>query len=456
MKRPSNNEVLKGLPGLAATLPEPSEKVVRSPSSSQRLELDGESPLSTTRSAVSSQWWFDARGIASPELFAAVEASNCTHIVMDHAQHKKLSSRKTIVVWIDSTEQLDDLHEAAWVFTSNEVLRATAVSRARKAGLLIQVRDLEAEFPYCIAVCERGDDFVVIDIEHATYIPYELLIAKTEGKSTRVIRSVPIKGLTHVVDDINQSLNAFATMEHGVGVLFRTSNIAAINNLSSRLRQRQASTSLLLPARVEEVQHTGLGHRVCVDSTSMMTSEEGMIIGSTGWGGIFVCSETHHLPHMNLREFRVNAGAVHSYIWGPNGSAMYLSELTAGAEVLCVNTRGESRVVSVGRAKIERRPMLKVRCSVALNSVPDELRTRVEDMFEMQERVTPKGERVGRDQRSISINTFLQNDWHVRVMAADGKVRHCTLLQPGDELLAHVDTPGRHTGLKVTESIVEN
>ncbi len=40
-----------------------------------------------------------------------------------------------------------------------------------------------------------------------------------------------------------------------------------------------------------------------------------MIIGSTGWGGIFVCSGTHYLPHMNLREFRVNIGAVHSYIW---------------------------------------------------------------------------------------------------------------------------------------------
>ena len=26
-----------------------------------------------------------------------------------------------------------------------------------------------------------------------------------------------------------------------------------------------------------------------------------MIIGTTGWGGVFVCSETHYLPHMNLR-----------------------------------------------------------------------------------------------------------------------------------------------------------
>lgn len=410
----------------------------------------------STGSKGTANWWFDARLTNDDTIWKAVEASHCTHVVVSFDQRKLVKTRKTLVVWIDTMEQLQALDQGVWVFTPHEAIRSAAAARSFKAGLMIQVRDLQAEFPYCIAVCERGDDFVVIDIEHATYIPYELLIAKTEGKSTRVIRSVPIKGLASIVDDTNQSLNAFATMEHGIGVLFRTSSVSAIQSLTDGLQQRQRSSLLLLPARVEEVQHTGLGHRVCVDSTSMMSAEEGMVVGSTGWGGIFVCSETHHLPHMNLREFRVNAGAVHSYIWGPNGSAMYLSELTAGSEVLSVNVRGDCRVVSVGRAKIERRPMLKVRCSVSLNSVPAPLAALVEEALELQARVTPKGERLGRGDRTISINTFLQNDWHVRVMAADGKVRHCTLLQPGDELLAHVDTPGRHTGLKISESIIEH
>ena len=79
-----------------------------------------------------------------------------------------------------------------------------------------------------------------------------------------------------------------------------------------------------------------------------MTAEEGMIIGSTGWGGIFVCSETHYLPHMNLREFRCNAGGVHSYVWGPSNIAVYLSELRAGSRVLAVDTQGRTRVVTVG------------------------------------------------------------------------------------------------------------
>ena len=407
------------------------------------------------RNAWNRQWWFDARGVQEQELLNAVEKSNCTHILVDRADYKGLQSRKEIVVLVDAAQQLEDLEASVSVLTRHDDIRRCAAAKGLRAGLLIEVRDLESEFPFCVSICERGDDFVVVDIEHATYIPYELLIAKTEGKQTKVLRSIPISGLKQVVDDVNQSLNALATMECGVGVLFRTRSTTAIENLSRYLEHRLTGKLSLLPVRVDEVQHTGLGHRVCVDTTSMMSAEEGMLVGSTGWGGIFVCSETHYLPHMNLREFRVNAGAVHSYIWAAKGSALYLSEMEAGSEVLCVNLRGEARSVCVGRAKIERRPMLKVSCSIALDSVPPELQVLVEQTLQAQERVTPTGERVGFGTRRIQINAFLQNDWHVRLMGADGKVRHCTLLQPGDELLAHVDAPGRHTGLRVAESIVE-
>lgn len=402
------------------------------------------------------QWWFDARGLADSELLKAVERSNCTHVVIDLDQQGGFNNAKQNVVWIDHPEQLAQLKDGAWVFTSSEEVRAKAVASGRKAGLFIDVGNLEADFPHCVNVCERGDDFVAIDIEHATYIPYELLLAKTEGKPTLVLRSIPIKGLRDVVDDVNQSLNAFATMERGVGVIFRTRNIAAVESLSRSISHRQGGQLPLVPARVTEVQHTGLGHRVCVDTTSMMSAEEGMVVGSTGWGGIFVCSETHYLPHMNLREFRVNAGAVHSYIWGPNNNVMYLSEMQSGAEVTCVDRSGKSRVVAVGRAKIERRPLLKIRCAVSLENVSTEQRSAIEATLAAQRQVTPAGEKLSAiDQECVHINTFLQNDWHVRVMGADGKIRHATLIKPGDDLLAHVDLPGRHTGLKVNEHILE-
>ncbi|TDR73330.1 3-dehydroquinate synthase II [Paludibacterium purpuratum] len=416
------------------------------------VALDG----ATVHGAGETQWWFDARDAKDDALLEAVEKSNCTHVVLNLDQLAGHRSNKQKVVWLDNISQLENLEDGVWVFTASEDIRRAAIAKRYKAGLLISVNDLEKEFPYCIAVCERGDDFVVIDIEHATYIPYELLLAKAEGKKTKILRSVPIKGLKNIVQDVDQSLNAFATMEQGVGVLFKTSQVGSIQSLSKNLQGRQSSQLSLLSAEVVEVQHTGLGSRVCVDTTSMMTAEEGMIIGSTGWGGIFVCSETHYLPHMNLREFRVNAGAVHSYIWGKDGTAMYLSEMEAGSEVLCTNKNGTARVVSIGRAKIERRPLLKIKCRVPLSQVDERIAEAARKDALLKRNVTPNGESIASaDENYIYLNTFLQNDWHVRVMGDDGKIRHCTLLQPGDRVMAYVDLPGRHTGLRVTEHILE-
>jgi 3-amino-4-hydroxybenzoic acid synthase len=173
---------------------------------------------------------------------------------------------------------------------------------------------------------------------------------------------------------------------------------------------------------VTEVVHAGMGVRACIDTTGLMGQEEGMIIGSTSGGGIFVCSETHYLPYMNLRPFRVNAGAVHSYVWQPDDAAEYLSDLKAGSKVLCVNTNGETRELTVGRVKTEVRPMLLIK-------------GKVEDR---------------------ELNVFVQDDWHIRIMDAEGNPRNASTIQPGDELLAYTCEPGRHVGVKVTETIVEN
>lgn len=134
----------------------------------------------------------------------------------------------------------------------------------------------------------------------------------------------------------------------------------------------------------------------------------------------------------------------------------YLNEMRAGAEVLCVDLHGNSRVVTVGRAKIERRPMLKIRCSVSLDSVSPEMREAILSTNAAKRAVTPSQETLAlEDPDRVYLNAFLQNDWHVRLMGADRKVRHATLVEPGDELLAHVELPGRHTGLRISESIFE-
>jgi 3-dehydroquinate synthase class II len=345
---------------------------------------------------------------------------------MNPDQLKQVMTAKQKVVYVENATQLAGIPKDVAVLTPNESLVEKARDAGHKSGCFVDVRNLEAEFPHCVQVCKRGYDFVMIDIHDATYIPYELLLAETENLPTRILRSVPIDGLQGTVDEVNQALNAFGTMEGGVDVSFCTRNAKDIKEYSSQIEERLRGTIELVEAEVFEVQHTGLGHRVCVDTTSLMTAEEGMIIGSTGWGGIFVCSETHYLPHMNLREFRVNAGGVHSYVWGPDNVAVYLNDLRAGNLVLAVDIHGNTRSVTVGRVKIERRPLLLIKS------------------------------RVVQSGKETVINTFVQNDWHVRIMGADGKVRNSTLVTPGEKLLAYADEPGRHTGIKVTESIVEN
>lgn len=177
----------------------------------------------------------------------------------------------------------------------------------------------------------------------------------------------------------------------------------------------------LHPLTVTEVRNVGMGVRACIDTTGLMTQEEGMLVGSTSSGGILVCSETHYLPYMNLRPFRVNAGAIHSYVWMPNNMAEYISDMSVGSRVLCVNIRGEVRELTVGRMKIEVRPLLLIKGIAA----------------------------------DTELNVIVQDDWHIRVMGADGKPRNASLIRPGDQLLAYVCESGRHVGIKVRETIVE-
>jgi 3-dehydroquinate synthase class II len=374
------------------------------------------------------QWWFDARGLTDGDTSSldAAYQSGCAVIVLTPEQQAHVMTAKPRVVYVERADELRNLPADLWVLTPDEELLAKARQAGHRAGCFFAVGDLEKDFARCQQLVRRGYDFVVIDMHHATYIPFELLLAEAEALPTRILRLVPIQELEGTVDRVHQALNAFGTLESGIDVLFRSRNVAEIKLLDASIQEVLRGRMHLVEAEVMAVSHTGLGHRVCVDTTTLMTAEEGMIVGSTGWGGLFVCSETHYLPHMNLREFRCNAGGVHSYVWGPNNVAVYLSELRAGSRVLAVDTEGRTRVVTVGRVKIERRPLLLIEARVRPDDPPEQY-----------------------------IKTFLQNDWHVRIMGADRTVRNSTLVRPGDKLLAYRDEPGRHTGLKVSESIVE-
>ncbi len=51
---------------------------------------------------------------------------------------------------------------------------------------------------------------------------------------------------------------------------------------------------------------------------------------------------------------------VHAYVHAPDGRTAYLSELATGSEVIAVDAAGRQRGVTVGRVKIETRPLVSL------------------------------------------------------------------------------------------------
>jgi 3-dehydroquinate synthase II/3-amino-4-hydroxybenzoic acid synthase len=256
-------------------------------------------------------------------------------------------------------------------------------------------------------------DVLLVAVANETNIPLELLLADAAFRSVEVVKEV---------DDLDDALASLGVLERGVhAVLFPPTGLIDIARLGSRLAAAQHVELSLRELEVRSNEHVGMGHRGCIDTVSLMAKNEGMLVGSTSWGGVLVCAEVHPLPYMNVRPFRVNAGGVHSYVWVPDGKTEYVTDIAAGGRVLVVDTSGRARPVVVGRVKVEVRPLRLIRAKAG----------------------------------DVDLNVFLQDDWHVRVFDAVGKPINITSIAPGDRLLGYTCEPGRHVGIKVDETIAE-
>ena len=258
-----------------------------------------------------------------------------------------------------------------------------------------------ADAAYTIVV---GEDWKII--------PLENLIARI-GEETTLVAGVR---------SAEEARTAFETLELGAeGVLLDTDDPGEIRE-TVRLREAADRETLDLEyATVTAIEQTGSADRVCVDTASMLTDEEGMLVGSMARGLFFVHAETAESPYVASRPFRVNAGAVHAYVRAPGGETKYLAELGSGDEVQVVDTAGNTREALVGRVKIERRPMFRVQAE------------------------TEGGDRI---------ETLLQNAETIKVATRDGR-RAVTDLEVGDEVLVYYEDTARHFGEAVEESIIE-
>ncbi len=286
----------------------------------------------------------------------------------------------------------------------------STLRRGGADGAFVRIFDEPYEH-FATAAAEEAAYTIVIG-EDWQIIPLENLIARI-GEETNLVAGVTTAA---------EARTAFETLEIGArGVLLDTDDPDEIRR-TVEVRDEQAREQLDLDlAEVVEIEPAGSADRVCVDTSSLLGDDEGMLVGSMSRGLFFVHAETADSPYVESRPFRVNAGAVHAYVRAPDGTTKYLSELQSGDEVQVVDIDGNTREAVVGRVKIERRPMFRVVAETADG-----------DRFE----------------------TLLQNAETIKVATGAGR-KAVTELTSGDEIRVFTQQGGRHFGEAVDERIIE-
>jgi 3-dehydroquinate synthase II len=281
--------------------------------------------------------------------------------------------------------------------------------KGKKIGKRFQVlsnKDIED----ILATAKKGLDFVIVEVKDWKIIPLENIIAKLHKIHTKIF------AIARTPEEVRKM---FSILEVGVdGVIFSTSSINEIREAMVYLGTRSFD---LKPAKIIEIKEVGDGERVCVDTASILHKGEGMLVGSRSNFLFLVHNESVGSSFTSPRPFRVNAGAVHCYTLSPDGTTSYLSEVETGSEVLVLNSNGKARRATVGRSKIERRPMLMIKAKT--------------------------GDEIG--------GIIAQDAETIRFVKPNGQLVSVTHLKKGDTVLVYAKTAtGRHFGMEVSDEYI--
>ncbi|MHC4476167.1 MAG: 3-dehydroquinate synthase II [Planctomycetota bacterium] len=278
-----------------------------------------------------------------------------------------------------------------------------------KPGLDVEFVDIAGKADEDKAAAVPESKIVVLRMLDWTIIPIENLLAR-RGKNIMV-----------QVENSQQAKLMVEILEKGVdGVVLNTTDINEIKK-TAEIIQGITEKVTLVSATITSTKQLGMGDRACIDTCTQMTLGEGMLVGNTASGFFLIHSESIDNPYVASRPFRVNAGAVHAYTLVAGGKTKYLADLKAGDEVLLVNAQGKSQIAYLGRNKIEKRPMMLIEAEA----------------------------------EGTAISLVMQNAETIRLVEPDGKAISVTTLKPGDNVLAHIETAGRHFGIQVDETLIE-
>jgi 3-amino-4-hydroxybenzoic acid synthase len=311
-----------------------------------------------------------------------------------------------------SIDDVDIVVEPVAEWHELESMKQRTTERKPRTAAFITVSDQASLDLACAAAAQLP--FTVLHFTDPTKIPLEIVIAAAEGNAGELVTCV---------FDLEEAAVVAGCLEKGSdGVLFPPSDLGTLSQLTQLLEAKTPRLDLV-ELTVDGIEHIGLGDRVCVDTCSHFLEDEGILVGSFSSGFVLCCSETHPLPYMPTRPFRVNAGALHSYVLRDENRTNYLSELRAGSHVLAVRADGTTRNVAVGRIKLETRPLLRINATAR--------------------------------ESGVAVSLTVQDDWHVRVLGPGAAVLNVTALEPGDRLLGYLATDSRHVGYPVAEFCVE-
>jgi 3-amino-4-hydroxybenzoic acid synthase len=318
------------------------------------------------------------------------------------------------VLLLDSGQSCADFGAANIVILPGGPAERNSPANLRQGvefGRFVEIIDAASLEEACVAA--RTEKWSVLAFRDPTKIPLEIVIAAAADAPGAIIT---------VATDAEEARIIFGVLELGSdGVLMAANAVGDATDLKEAADPRTGKIDLV-ELVVTAATHIGMGERACVDTCSYFRPDEGILVGSHSKGMVLCVSETHPLPYMPTRPFRVNAGAIHSYTISSDSRTQYLSELRAGSKVLAVDVKGLTRVMTVGRVKIESRPLISVD-AIAVNGQ--------------------------------AVNLILQDDWHVRVLGPGGVVLNSTELKPGDVMLGHLPTADRHVGYPIREFCIE-
>lgn len=281
--------------------------------------------------------------------------------------------------------------------------------RGKKVGRKFQILS-NSDIENVLDVAKKGLDFVIIEVKDWKIIPLENIIAKLHKIHTKIF------AIAKTPEEVRKM---FSILEIGVdAVIFSTSSINEVREVMVYLGTKSFE---MKQAKITEIKEVGDGERVCVDTASILHKGEGMLIGSRSNFLFLVHNESVGSSFTSPRPFRVNAGAVHCYTLSPDGTTNYLSEIETGSEVLVLNSKGKARRVTVGRSKIERRPMLMIKATV-------------------------DGEIGG---------IIAQDAETIRFVKSNGELVSVTHLKKGDTVMVHSKPAmGRHFGMEVSDEYI--